>query len=65
MPSDPTDTPKRPNPGESPQINYSSMPVEVGGVGAQGCFGREGERAAVELGEFEVRATGKDEFGDI
>lgn len=37
------------------------MPGEVGGVGAQGCFGREGERAAVELGELEVRAAGEDE----
>ena len=65
MPSDPPDTPKRPNPGESPQINYSSVPDEVGGVGAEGGLGCEGERAIVEIGELEVLATGKDGLGDV
>ncbi len=41
------------------------MPGEVGGVGAESGLGREGERAAVEIGEFEVAAPGKDGFGDV
>ena len=41
------------------------MPGEVGGIGAKGCLGYEGERAAVEIGEFEVRAAGEDGFGDV
>jgi hypothetical protein len=28
-------------------------------------LGGEGERAAVKVGEFEVRAPGKDGFGDV
>ena len=28
-------------------------------------MGREGERAVVEVGEFEVRAAGEDGFGDV
>ena len=41
------------------------MPGEVGGVGAEGGLGREGERVAVEVGEFEVGAAGEDRFGDV
>ena len=41
------------------------MPGEVGGVGAQGGLGREGKRAAVEVGEFEMGAAGEDRFGDV
>ena len=41
------------------------MPGEVGGVGAEGRLGRKGERAAVEVGEFEVGAAGEDGFGDV
>jgi hypothetical protein len=28
-------------------------------------LGREGERALVKVGEFEVRASGEDGFGDV
>ena len=42
-----------------------AVPGEVGGVGAEGGLGIERERAAVEVGEFEVGATGKDGFGDV
>ena len=42
-----------------------AVPSEVGGVGAEGGLGREGERAAVEVGEFEVAAAGEDGFGDV
>ncbi len=42
-----------------------AVPGEVGGVGAEGGLGREGERAAVEVGEFEVGAAGEDGFGDV
>ena len=41
------------------------MPGEVGGVGAESSLGREGERAVVEIGELEVRASGEDGFGDV
>ena len=41
------------------------MPSEVGGVGAEGSLGREGERAAVEVGEFEVGAAGEGGFRDV
>ena len=41
------------------------MPGEVGGVGAEGGLGREGEWAVVEVGEFEVVASGEDRFGDV
>ena len=34
-------------------------------VGAEGGLGREGERAAMEIGEFEVGAAGEDGFGDV
>ncbi len=37
------------------------MPGEVGGIGAESGLGCEGERAVVEVGEFEVRAAGEDE----
>jgi len=42
-----------------------AVPGEVGGVWAEGGLGREGERAAVEVGEFEVAAAGEDGFGDV
>ena len=32
---------------------------------AEGGLGREGEWAAVEVGEFEMRAAGEDGFGDV
>jgi len=41
------------------------VPGEVGGVGAESGLGGEGERAAVKVGEFEVRAAGEDGFGDV
>ena len=41
------------------------MPGDVDGVGAEGDLGCEGERAAVEVGELEVGAAGKDGFGDV
>ena len=41
------------------------MPGEVGGVGAEGGLGCEGERAVVEVGEFKVVAAGEDRFGDV
>ena len=41
------------------------MPGEVGGVGAEGGLGGEGEPPAVEVGEFEVGAAGEDGFGDV
>ena len=41
------------------------MPSEVGGVGAEGSLRREGERAAVEVGEFEVGAAGEGGFRDV
>ena len=37
----------------------------MGGVGAEGGLGCEGERVAVEVGEFEVRSAGEDGFGDV
>ena len=37
----------------------------MGGVGAQGGLGREGEWVAVEVGEFEMGASGEDGFGDV
>jgi len=43
----------------------AAVPGEVGGVGAESGLGREGERAVVEVGEFEVRAAGEDRFGDV
>jgi hypothetical protein len=41
------------------------MPDEVGGVGAEGGLGREGEAAAMEVGELEVESTVEDGFGDV
>ena len=41
------------------------MPGEVGGVGAEGGLGREGEAPAVEVGELEVDAPGQDGFDEI
>lgn len=37
----------------------------MGRVRTEGGLGIEGERAAVELGEFKVQATGEDGFGDV
>ena len=45
--------------------HFAAVPGEVGGGGAEGGLGREGERAVVEVGEFEVRATGEDRFSDV
>jgi hypothetical protein len=45
--------------------DFAPVPGEVGGVGTKSGLGREGERAAMEIGEFEVRAAGKDGFGDV
>ena len=42
-----------------------AMPGKVGGVGAEGGLGREGERAVVEIGERKVAAAGEDRFGDV
>jgi hypothetical protein len=42
-----------------------AVPGEVGGVGAEGGLRREGEWAAIEVGEFEVGAAGEDGFGDV
>ena len=42
-----------------------AVPGEMGGVWAEGGLGREGERAAVEVGELEVAAAGEDGFGDV
>jgi len=42
-----------------------SVPGEVGGVGAEGGLGCEGEWAVVEVGEREVGAAGEDGFGDV
>ncbi len=39
-------------------------PGEVGGVGAEGGLVREGDAAAVEVGELEVGPSGEDGFGD-
>jgi len=41
------------------------MPGKIPRVGAEGGLRGEGERAAVEVGEFEVRAAGEDGFGDV
>ena len=41
------------------------MPGEVRGVGTESNLGRKGERAAVKVGEFEVRSAGEDGFGDV
>ncbi len=45
--------------------DFSAVPGEVGGVGTESGLGREGERVAVKVGEFEVRAAWKDRFGDV
>ncbi len=36
----------------------------MGGVGAEGGLVREGDAAAVEVGELEVGPSGEDGFGD-
>ena len=45
--------------------DFAPVPGEVGGVGAEGGFGGEGEPAAVEVGELEVGSAGEDGFGDV
>ena len=45
--------------------HLAAVPGEVGGVGAEGGLGREGERAAVEVGELEVATAGEDRFHDV
>ena len=45
--------------------DFAPVPDEVGGSRAEGRLGSEGERTAVKVGEFEVRAPGKDGFGDV
>ena len=42
-----------------------AVPAEVGGGGAEGGLGSEGELSAVKVGEFEVGAAGEDGFGDV
>ena len=37
----------------------------MGGVGAEGGLGREGEAPAVEVGELEVAAPGQDGFDEV
>jgi len=58
--------------GSDPIMNGSltllvvaAVPSEVGGVGAESGLGCEGERTAVEVGEFEVRSAGKDGLDDV
>ncbi len=41
------------------------MPGEVSRVGAERGLGCEGERAAVEIGELEVRAAGENGLGVV
>jgi hypothetical protein len=41
------------------------VPGEVLRVGPEGGLPGEGERAAVEIGEFEVGSAGEDGFGDV
>ncbi len=45
--------------------DFAAVPGEVGRIRAQGGLRREGERATVKVGEFEVRAAGEDGFGDV
>jgi len=45
--------------------DFAPVPGEVGGVGAEGGLGREGEPPAVEVGELEVATAGEDRFGDV
>ena len=42
-----------------------TLPSEAGSVGAEGGLGREGEAAALEVGELELRSAGEDRFGDV
>jgi len=41
------------------------MPTQVNRVRAERSFRRKEEQAAVEVGEFEVRAAWEDGFGDV
>ena len=45
--------------------HFPAVPGEVGGIGAEGGLGSEGEAAAVEVGELEVAAPGEDGLGDV
>ena len=45
--------------------HFPAVPGEVGGVGAEGGLGREGEAPAVEVAELEVRAAGQDGFDEV
>ena len=45
--------------------DFPAVPGEVGGVGTESSLGREGERAVVEIREFEVAAAGKDGFDEV
>jgi len=45
--------------------NLAAVPGQMDRVGAESDLGGEGERTAVEVGEFEVAAAGKDAFGDV
>ncbi len=45
--------------------DFTSMPGKVRGFRTECYLSREGEWAAVEIGEFEVAAPGKDGFGDV
>ncbi len=45
--------------------DFAAVPGEVGGVGAEGGLGGEGEATAVEVGELEVGFAGEDGFGDV
>ena len=41
------------------------MPGKMDRIGTERGLGREGERAAVKVREFEVRPPGEDGFGDV
>ena len=45
--------------------NLPAVPGEVGGVGAKGGLGAEGEAPAVEVGELEVATPGQDGFDEV
>lgn len=45
--------------------HLTAVPGDVGGVGAEGGLGREGEAAAVEVGELEVTSAGEDGFDEV
>ena len=45
--------------------DFLPVPGEVGWVGAEGGLGREGEAAAVKVGELEVTSAGEDGFNEV